>query len=189
MWNGYFGRIGIVFLPVLVALGGCDSRAAPLQEAPSSTPQRSEVRLDRHQMDLVRNRVWVLTESGVVLYRNARRERVVIPLPEWLWVGAPYGCPPDLALGPKGEAIVTSNVVPTLWRIDPETLEVTIHRLELDADTDKDVGFSEVAFSSRHGKYFAVSAKHGSVWSVDPLLGKAHKVQAFARADSCGAKP
>jgi len=187
MWNGNLGRIGLSLLPVLVALAGCDSRAAPAQEAPKVS-HRSDPGSDRHQVDLVRNRVWVLTENSVVLYQNAQRERTVIPLPEWLWAGAPYGCPPALALGPKGEAIVTSNVVPTLWRIDPATLEVSIHRLELNTDTDKDVGFSGFAYSSRHGKYFAVSSTHGSVWSVDPLLKKAQKVQTSTSfAGTCGA--
>ena len=187
MWNGNFGRIGTLFLPVLVVLGGCDSRAAPAQET-LKVSRQSDLRPDRHQADLVRNRVWVLTENGVVLYQNARRERTVIPLPEWFWAGAPYSCPPDLALGPKGEAIITSDVVPTLWRIDPATLEVSTHRLELDADTDKDVGFSELAYSSRHGKYFAVGSTDGSVWSVDPLLKRAQKVQTpTSFAGICGA--
>ena len=189
MWHGNLGRIAILFFPALAAVGGSDSRAAPIQGAANSS-QRSDLRSDRHQVDVVRNRVWVLTEKGVVLYQDARRERTVIALPEWFWAGAPYSCPPALALGPKGEAIVTSDVVATLWRIDPQTLNVSVHRLELDADTDKDVGFSELAYSSRHGKYFAVSSKHGSVWSVDPLLAKAQKVDRRAPvADACGPKP
>ena len=187
MWNGNFGRIGIFLLPVLVALGGCDSRAAPVQEN-RQAGQRSDLRVDRHRVDLVRSRVWVLAESGVVLYRNDRRERVAIQLPEWLRVGTQYTCPPDLALGPRGEAIVTSNVVPMLWRIDPDTLNVSVHRLELDADTDKDLGFSGLNYSSRHGKYFAVSSTLGSVWSIDPLLARAQKVHASAPiAGACDA--
>ena len=188
MWYGNLGRVAILFFPALAALGGCDSRAEPMQVTANAS-QGSNLHSDRHQVDVVRNRVWVLTEKGVVLYQNARHERTVIPLPEWFWAGAPYSCPPALALGPKGEAIVTSDVVPTLWRIDPVTLNVSVHRLELDADTDKDVGFSELAFSSRHGRYFAVSSKHGSVWSVDPLLAKAQKVDTLAPvADACGSK-
>ena len=187
MCNGTLVRIGILL--TLAALVGCDSSASPLQAA-VDTSHRNEMRPDRQQIDLVRNRVWVLTENGVVLYQNARRERSVIALPEWFWAGTPYSCPPALTLGPKGEAIVTSDVVATLWRIDPETLQVSVHRLELDADTDKDVGFSELAYSSRHGKYFAVSSQHGSVWSVDPLLAKAQKVGRLApAAGACGAKP
>ena len=186
MWNGNLGGIGIFFVPLFVALGGCDSSAAPVQET-LRVSQRGEHRADRQQVDLVRNRVWVLTEHGVVVYRNARRERTEIPLPQWFWAGAPYSCPPDLALGPKGEAIVTSDIVPTLWRIDPETLEVSVHPLTLDADTEKDVGFSEFVYSLRHGKYFAVSSIDGSVWSVDSLLTKGQKVTTSAPVErSCG---
>ena len=187
MWNGNFSRIGIFLLPALVALGGCDSSAAPMQESPKAG-QPGDLRVDRHRVDPVRSRVWVLTENGVVLYRNDRHERVVIRLPDWLLVGETYSCPPDIALGPKGEAIVTSNVVPMLWRINPETLEVSVHRLELDSDTDKDFGFSGFSYSSRHGKYFAVSSTRGSVWSIDPTLTRAQKVQASASiAGACGA--
>ena len=187
MWHGTFTRTGILL--TLVALGGCDSSAAPMQAAVDIS-HRSDLRSASQQIDLVRNRVWVLTQNGVVLYQNARRERIVIALPEWSWAGRPYSCPPALTLGPKGEAIVTSDVVPTLWRIDPETLAVSVHRLQLDADTDKDVGFTELAYSSRHGKYFAVSAQHGSVWSVDPLLANAQKVGRLAPvAGACGPKP
>jgi len=187
MWNGNLSRIGIFLIPMLVALGGCDSSAAPIQES-RNAGQRADLRVDRQRVDLVRSRVWVLTEEGVVLYRNDRHERVAIHLPGWLLVGATFSCPPDIALGPKGEAIVTSNVVPMLWRINPDTLEVSVHRLELDSDANQDFGFSGFSYSSRHGKYFAVSSTQGSVWSVDPLLTKAQKVQASAsNAGACGA--
>ena len=86
-----------------------------------------------------------------------------LPLPGWLLVDAPYSCPPDLALGPKGEALITSNILPTLWRIDPESLAVTVHPLLLDADTDKDVGFSALAYSPQHGAFIAASYAHGSL--------------------------
>jgi hypothetical protein len=100
----------------------------------------------------------------------------VLTLPGWQWVGAPYSCLPDLALGPKGEAVISSNIVPTLWRIDPETLAVSVHPLTLDTDTDKDVGFSGLAYSARDAAFFAVSGVHGSLWRIDPLLRRAQKV-------------
>ena len=93
---------------------------------------------------------------------------------------APYGCPPDLALGPKGEAVVTSNIVPILWRIDPDTLAVSVHELVLDADNDKDVGFSGLRYSTEHGVFFAASDVHGSLWRIDPLLRKGQKVPFLA---------
>jgi hypothetical protein len=93
-----------------------------------------------------------------------------------MWVDAPYGSLPDLALGPRGEAVVTSNVVPTLWRIDPETLAVSVHALALDSDTDKEVGFSGLVYSPGHEAFFAVSDAHGSLWRIDPQLETARKI-------------
>jgi hypothetical protein len=48
--------------------------------------------------------------------------------------------------------------------------------LELDADTDKDVGFSGLAYSAEHGAFFAVSDLHGSLWRIDRTLARAEKV-------------
>jgi hypothetical protein len=83
---------------------------------------------------------------------------------------------PDMTLGPGGEAIVTSNVVPILWTIDPETLAVTEHPLALDADGGKDVGFSAIVYSPDHAAYFAVSGLHGTLWRIDLRLERAEKV-------------
>ena len=59
-----------------------------------------------------------------------------------------------LALGPSGEAVVTSNAVHFLWRIEPQTLAVSVHELSFDSDTDREVGFVAIAYSA-DGKYFA----------------------------------
>lgn len=118
---------------------------------------------------------WVLNVDGVYL-QQAHKPRVAVKLPEWQWAHEPYACPPVIAIGPRGEALVTSNVLPVLWKIDPETLAVTVHRLELDADTDKDVGFSGLVYSARDGAYFAVSELHGTLWRIDPLLRRAQKI-------------
>src|SRR5688572_869792 len=83
---------------------------------------------------------WHLTNHGVVLLKAGAREPVRISLPGWVWAGEPYGCGPALALGPGGEAVITSDVVPVVWRVDPASLRVSVHALELDRDTDKDVG-------------------------------------------------
>jgi len=87
-----------------------------------------------------------------------------------------YACLPDLALGPRGEVVITSNIVPTLWRIDPETLAVSMHPLVLEADTGKDVGFSGLVYSSEHGAFFAVSDPHGSLWRIDAPFTSARKI-------------
>jgi hypothetical protein len=119
---------------------------------------------------------WVLNADGVYLQKEAGKARVEIKLPEWQWAHEPYACPPVVATGPRGEAVVTSNVLPVLWKIDPDTLAVSVHRLQLDADADKDVGFSGLAYSERDGAYFAVSEPHGSRWRIDPLLRRAQKI-------------
>lgn len=145
----------------------------------------------RRQVDAARNRVWLLARDGVSVVDKAAPDRVTrVPLPNWLWIGEPYGCPPGLALGPKGEAVITSDVLPTLWRIDPATLAVTEHALALDADTDKEIGFASLAWSAKHGAFYAAGASDGSRWRVDPLLKRAQKIgisEAAGRA--CGAAP
>jgi hypothetical protein len=189
MWNGNFGRTRAFFLAVLaVSLGGCDAASAPAQAPPaaSAAPERQTPGL-RYQVDPARERVWFLTRDGVFLHDVRTPARTVVPLPAWLWADAPYGCLPDLALGPGGEAVITSNVVPTLWRIDPETFAVSVHPLALDADTDKDVGFSGLAYSADHGAYFAVSDFHGSLWRIDPAFTRAEKVRlAEPLPQACG---
>ncbi len=118
---------------------------------------------------------WVLNVDGVYL-QQARKPRVEVKLPGWQWAHEPYACPPAIAIGPGGEALVTSNVLPVLWKIEPQTLAVTVHSLELDADSDKDVGFSGLVYSARDAAYFAVSELHGTLWRIDPLLRRAQKI-------------
>jgi hypothetical protein len=118
---------------------------------------------------------------GELLLEQAGKPRRAVTLPDWQWAAQPYACAPDIALGPRGEVIVTSNVLPVLWKIDPETLRVSVHRLELDSDTDKDVGFSGLVYSERNGAYFAVSGLQGSLWRIDPLLRRAQKVGLSSR--------
>src|SRR5512134_3582514 len=117
----------------IVSIGGCDMGAAPPPPMPSVTREAARDRLPtvRVQVDAGRNRVWFLTQAGVFVHDASRPERVAVTLPGWVTVGAADGCPPDMALGPKGEALVTSNIVPTLWRIDPDTLAVSVHPLAL----------------------------------------------------------
>lgn len=129
----------------------------------------------RYRAQEERARAWVLDAGGLFL-EQAGKPRRPVKLPDWTWAGEPYACAPDIAIGPRGEIVVTSNVVPVLWKIDPDTLAVSVHRLELNADADKDVGFSGIAYSERDGAYFAVSELHGSLWRIDPMLRRAQKI-------------
>ena len=174
MSNGKAATTQAFLLAALLAsIGGCDSEAQPYA---------------RYQMDVVRNRAWSLSAGGLSFHdRSAPGKTVQVPLPGWHWAGPPYGCLPDLALGPKGEAVVTSDVLPTLWRIDAETLAVSVHPLALDADMDKDVGFSAITYSSRHGAYYALSQTPGAIWKIDPLFRRAQKTPLAAPVvKACG---
>src|SRR3954452_22522937 len=148
----------------LIASVGCDSHAQPtassmLSYRAASTQQRS----------------WWLTRDGVVLHGAAQAKGRSIALPGWLWAGSPV-CPPDLALGPDGEAVVTSNVTPTIWRIDADTLAVSVHELQLSADNDKDVGFAAIVYVPEQAAYLAYSESPRSVWQIDRQLTRATKV-------------
>ena len=134
-----------------------------------------------HAQSEPRQRAWQLTGDGVLAGNAA------VPIPGWIRAEEPYACPPELAVGPKGEAVITSNVVPTLWRVDPETLAVTEHPLTLDADADKDVGFSGLVYSSQHAAYFAVSHAHGTLWRIDTQLKRGQKIPlSQAVSNACG---
>ncbi len=156
---------------------GCDIGVVPRQaaNAPRVAPH-SQLSNGRYQVDPERNRAWFLTDKGVVVHDVSRRKSVTVSLPRWVWVGASYACPPTLALGPKGEAVITSNVLPTVWRVDPDSFAVSVHPLELDADKDKDVGFSGLVYSRQHGAFLAASPIQGSLWKIDLLLTRAQKI-------------
>ena len=187
MWNGNAVSVGgLLLATALISLAGCDIGDAPRHAATYASPQ-FELPNARYRIDAERGRVWLLAREGLFVYDLSRPERVSVPLPDWLTVDAPYSCPSDLALGPKGEVLITSNIVPTLWRIDPESLAVTVHPLLLDADTDKDVGFSALAYSAQHGAFIAASYVHGSLWKIDPQLERAQKISLSAPVrDACG---
>ena len=127
----------------------------------------------RYQKDDARQREWILTSRGVVLVDAGITS--VVELPGWSWAGEAYVCPPDLALGPEGEALVSSNVIASLWRIDPVSLRVTKHDLVLDAHVEKDVGFTGLRYAPALRSYFAVS-EFGALWRIDPLLRRAQQI-------------
>lgn len=156
-----------------LAVAGCDSSTGP-----------SVSTMLTYQADAARERSVWLTRDGVQIHSAAARP-VKIELPGWIYAGAPY-CPPGLALGANGEVVVTSNVIPTLWRIDGETLAVTAHPLSLDVDRDRDVGFAAVVYAAEEGAFVAYSQTQRSVWKIDASLKAATRI-ATADLDRTGA--
>lgn len=183
MLNALVGKsstlLGAVLVSVAAAAGGGAGEVAPGHE--------EGLPILRFQKDAARDRGWLLTADGVIVFTLSTRQAVAhVSLPQWIWAGEAYSCPPDLALGPKGEALISINVEPTLWRVDPVNLAVSRHTPVLDAHADKDVGFTGLAFSRAQGAFFAVS-QFGALWRIDPLLRRAEKVELSApMLKACG---
>lgn len=183
------GRVnGMLVAMVAAALvAGCEVQGEP--RARDNAPLAwydGTLPILRFKNDPAHERGWVLTREGVVVFDfRTRRTLAHVPLPGWLWVGEPYACPPDLAIGPHGEVLVSSNVVPTLWRIDPVTFEVSRHEPALDQDANRDVGFSALSYSGKQGAYFGTSELQGTTWRIDPSLREARKLVGAARTPSC----
>jgi len=165
-------RIAIA-LTLSLVLAACD---APQQQPASKAEAPRQVVPFEARSVAGAGRVWQLSADGVFAQDLATGARKAVAMPDWQWAAEPYACMPDLALGPHGEVVVTSNVLPKLWRIDPLTLAVTVHALELDADNDKDVGFAGLVYSDLHKSFIAVSQLHRSLWMIDPQLRRAQKV-------------
>ena len=166
----------ILAMTALHASTGCDTTTQPSAAATLA-----------YQVDTARERSVWLTRDGVQIHSAAARP-VTIALPDWIYAGSPY-CPPGLALGPKGEIVVTSNVIQTLWRIDGETLAVTIHPLSLDADRDRDVGFAAIVYAPDQGAFIAYSGTQRSVWKIDMSLRAASRVAAVDLDRPVAARP
>ena len=164
-------KVAPIFAALFLAQGIGAAPVAPAEaagwhEAPSATHAR---------MDARRNRLWILDRNSVYLYDAATRRLIGrVELPERSV--AAEGCAPELALTRSGAALVTSNVIPTIWEIDPKGLAVRLHRLCLDADNDKDVGFTGLAFGADGNGLLGVSSLLGSVWTIDLVKDTAHKV-------------
>ena len=141
----------------------------------------------RVREDPQRDRRWVLAADGVHLHSRRTGQRLRhIALPGWYWAGEPYSCAPDLAIGPHGEALVTSDVAPVLWRVDPRSLTVSVRELSLEADLHMDVGFTGLAYSPQQRAYLAVSYA-GSLWRIDTGLSQARKIPLSApMPQACG---
>ena len=150
--------------------------ACSIPAAPARGGNAMDARPVIERVDAAHGRVWRLSRAGVEVVEASGTTSIA--LPEWQWVGPPYGCLPDLALGPGGEAVITSNVLPTLWRVDPRSLAVTVHPLALDADQDKDIGFSRLVYSAERGAYYALADHLGSVWEIPTKLTDARKLRA-----------
>jgi len=165
-----------------VSLSACDTGPAAADKQPIATV--------RVKLDVERNRVWLLTREGLAIYDPAAPNRILrVPVHGWRIGRDPHGCLPDLALDPRGGAVISSDIMPVLWRVDPETLAVTRHELRVDDDRDKEVGFTYLRYLPAQQAYLAASGPRGTIWRIDRELRYAHRLLREApRMQNCSAR-
>jgi len=173
---GYFSNERLALLAWLLSAIAVGTLPMARAEAPRTEETLPALRV---QVDASRNLAWVLKRDAVYLYDVPKKTLIKrIELPDWSFAGEPFSRAPDLALAPTGAALVTSNVVPTIWEINPGDLTVRQHRLSLDADNDKDVGFTGLAFGPDGRDLIGTSSTLGSAWRLNLDARTAHKLPA-----------
>jgi hypothetical protein len=131
----------------------------------------------RAELDLAGGSIWALHANGVDVHDATSDEKVrSIRLPGWIWAAEPDACPPDLLVTPDRHVLVTSNVVPVIWRIDSASFEVTRYDVDVEDHRDRDIGFAGLAYAARDGAFFAVGALDNTSWRIDPSLMRARAV-------------
>ena len=171
--------LGVVVSSVLMAL--ClTSASAESHAVPAPNADLRDMDALRVERDRARDRVWMLKGDGVYLYDGETRWLIRrFDLPEWRYAADEYACPPDLVIDAAGSAIVSSNVVPVLWRVDPKSAQAVLVELRLDSDTDKDVGFTALSYANQR-TLIGASSLHGSLWVIDLASQRAKKVSLAA---------
>jgi hypothetical protein len=147
---------------------------APFLALSCAADPAGDVRVRR---DELRDRTWVLRADALYLYehRHATQARR-FALPGWVYVTPRSACEPDLLVEAGGTVIVSSNIVPKLWRIDPEASSAVELELELQPETHKDFGFTTLRFAE-HGALHAGSSIDRSRWQIDLSNRRAIKLE------------
>ena len=162
-------------IAVLALLSACDGSVR------REGPPQAEFQLVR--VDSTHNRRWVLEMDALTVYDDLNRRRLRrLVLPDWALAGPRDACAPDMVLDRNGAAYVSSNVLPILWRIDPARFEIT--RIALDANTDKDIGFTGLKFAGE-GVLVANGTTVASQWRIDLRSARATLVGQQAGQRPC----
>jgi hypothetical protein len=157
-----YGRKVLAGMVLVLAMGWAAGCADEVSGSAYGMDQQAGLRV---RTDAARNRVWVLDLNEVRVYDNVKKRTIRrLALPNWSV--ARYGCPPDLVLDATGSAIVSSNVVPKLWRIDGASFEVSELEIRLREREGWDTGFGALAFAAG-GALLGVTSSAGSVWRID----------------------
>jgi hypothetical protein len=165
-----FGRNSAMVLAMALVMGCSEVGSVPVSSATSE-----EVFSTR--TDTARGRVWVLGPEDLRVYDAATRKlirRVVLPG----WSISRYECRPGLALDASGSAVVSSNIVPNLWRVDAQSFRVTEQAIGLEGRERWDIGFGPIALAGS-GTVYALSANGMSLWKVAPGASAAVMVETY----------
>ena len=130
----------------------------------------------RIRIDTFRQRIWVLASDGLYLYDSTSSQ-----LTRRIPIGAlsqhsNEHCLPDMALTRSGSVFVSSAMQTSLLHVDAQSLEVTLHEVQVDSDQGKDFGFSALTFAGDDDRLYAASATTGALWRVDPVAKRAKKI-------------
>lgn len=123
--------------------------------------------------DELRARTWLLRADALYLYEDEPGTRARrFALPGWIYVTPRLAREPDLLVEAGGTVLVSSNIVPALWRVDPEASSTTELELELHPETSRDFGFTTLRFA-QNGALHASGSIDRSRWQVDLLNRRA----------------
>ena len=169
------GICSAITLAAVMGFGGCSVGVAPIadnaggsarqkQSSPRTPPSGGHAESFRMRLDVPRGRYWVLGPDHVSLY-GVDDERLIgrTVLPGW-YVAALKGLP-DMVLDQAGAAVISSNVVPTLWRVDPDSFKVTRLDITLQSKEYWDIGFTGLALAA-DGTLFGVTTLTTTLWNI-----------------------
>jgi hypothetical protein len=151
-------RSWVILILAVAYMGGCGTEANPGQPMDERDPLRVRT-------DTARGRLWVLGPDDVRIY-DTTKQRLIRQERLRNWIVARYACAPDMVLDRAGSAIISSNMQPTLWRIDTGSFEVKEHEIRLQGRERLDVGFGALGFAA-DGMLLGVASPAGSLWRID----------------------
>lgn len=160
----------LVAMALMMGCSGMDS-------VPRSAPSPASEDVLSTRTDTARGRVWVLGPEDLRVYDAATHKlvrRVVLPG----WSMARYECRPDLALDASGSAIVSSNIVPNLWRVDAQNFRVSEKAIRLEGQESWDIGFGPITLAG-DGTVYALTSNGMSLWKVAPEASSAVRLETY----------
>ena len=142
------------------------SNAWHLPECASAAPAAAAAVIAVKRDD-ARARTWILGSDALYLYQPGAAPALRrFDLENWRYVSGAFACPPSMAIGPDGGVVVSSNIEPTLWRVDALGAPAVEIPLRLLDRANEDIGFTELEVSPP-GIVWARGSADRSRWRID----------------------